>query len=326
MMIKKYPFAINEKESSNFSEVVIKNNCTNEFLTILPDFGARLKELWLSNGKENISVLKRVRCIDSNNRDDIFTNAKLSPFAGRIKDGQYLFNNINYNLQLNYQEEGNACHGFIYNKKFQMINKEVNDEYAYCKLRYEYDNEDDGYPFTYSIDLTYRLSANDGLTCTTKIVNHSKSVIPISDGWHYYFDLGMDVNELKLQLDVSKIIELDTRLIPTGTKTVFDEFNCPEILGTRHFDSCFEVNGNNGKATTRLISERRNIDLHLWQETGSSKYDYIVVYTPPDRKSIAIEPMTSNVNSFNNGEGLIVLQPNEEYNSSFGIRLSKIID
>ncbi len=316
-------FTINEIKNSSSPEIVLRNNSTNEFISILPEFGARLKELWLNNGRKLISALKKVNRVDSENRDDIFTNAKLSPFAGRIKDGEYTFNNNKYNLFINYPEEQNACHGFIYNKKFNVIDKIVNNENALCRLGYMYQGENKGYPFSYSIEITYILSLSEGLTCTTKVINKSAVPIPISDGWHHYFDLGVKIDELELQLDVSEIIRFDSRNIPAGKKEPYKNFSLPSRIGNIEFDSCYKINSNGGRITTKLISKDNNIDLNIWQETGHNKFEYLVVYTPPGRRSIAVEPITSNINSFNNREGLIVLNPEENYISSFGIHLNK---
>ena len=322
-MNKESVFTIDEVKQSSFSEIIIKNNSTNEFVSIIPGYGGRLKELWLNNGKKNISIIKKINRIDSTDRDEIFANAKLSPFAGRISDGKYIFNNTTYNLGMNYPEEKNACHGFIYDKKFLVTDKNINDESACCKLEYKYEGGNEGYPFKYSIEIDYNLSASDGLKCTTKVTNNSKNIIPFGDGWHHYYDLGFKVNELELRLDVCELMELDSRNIPTGNKEAFSDFKIPAKLCDRSFDSCFKINARNGKVLTELISTKHDIHLNIWQETGNNKYEYLVIYTPPDRKTIAIEPMTSNVNAFNNGEGLIKLSPGEEYESSFGIYLIK---
>ena len=131
------------------------------------------------------------------------------------------------------------------------------------------------------------------------------------------------MDEFELKLDAAGLIELDYRNIPIGKKESFTDFKIPAKLCDRFFDSCFRFNCSNGKALTELISVEHDIHLNIWQETGINKYGYLVIYTPPNRKSIAIEPMTSNVNSFNNGEGLIKLSPGEVYESSFGIYLTK---
>ena len=321
-MNKVNQFTIAEEKNDFFPETIIRNNSTNEYLSIIPESGARIKELWLKNGENTISVLEKIERIDSCKRDDIYTNAKLSPFAGRIKDGQYIYNDTQYELLKNYPEENNACHGFIYDKKFRLTARTVSDDFASCTLEYFYNKENQGYPFSYLIKIIYKLSIDDGLTCITKVTNCSDSDIPLADGWHHYFNLGVNVDELKLKLDVSEIAELNSQMIPDGETKEYRCFDVPRKINDRNFDSCFKMN-NKGRAITRIISEKQKISLNIWQETGRDKYNYLVVYTPPCRKTIAIEPMTSNINSFNNGEGLIILSPGKEYVSSFGIYLDK---
>ncbi len=260
-MTNDHTFTFKRIKKQYSSEIIIVNNYTKEFFSIIPEYGGRLKELSLNNGNRNISLIKKVERIDSNDRDDIFTNAKLSPFAGRIKDGKYSLNNTTYKLNVNYPEEGNACHGFIYNKKFQVKDKIDNQEFASCSLVYNYENENNGYPFEYEIELIYKLTTNNGLICTTKITNHSEISIPLSDGWHHYFDLGVKVDDLKLKLDVSEIMELDKKNIPTGIKKLYDDFSTPTTLGNSHLDSCFKIHSINGRAETELIFTNNKIDL-----------------------------------------------------------------
>jgi aldose 1-epimerase len=54
-----------------------------------------------------------------------------------------------------------------------------------------------------------------------------------------------------------------------------------------------------------------------------NKYNYVVLYIPPDRNSIAVEPMTSSIDAFNNKEGLIILKPEEFWSASMGFSLLK---
>ncbi len=317
-------FSITEITGGNGLEITVKNNSTNESFTILPDSGARLRELYLHNGEELISVIKKIKNVRSESRDDIFCNAKLSPFAGRIKEGKFTFNSVVHQLIKNYPEENNACHGFVYNQKFSVIEKTIGESYASCTIKYQYPCGFPGYPFAYSIQLTYKLSELDGLTCTTKIINNSDEQIPLSDGWHFYFDMGIDVDDLKLKTENCELMELDSQMIPTGKRKIFDEFINGKIICESKFDSCFKL-PTKENAETHLISHEKKLDLTIWQEAGEGKYQYLVIYTPPDRKTIAIEPMTSNINSFNNKEGLIILNPNESFAASFGISLNKNI-
>ena len=84
-MTNDHTFTIKRIKKQYSSEIIIVNNYTKEFFSIIPEYGGRLKELSLSNGEINISIIKKVKKIDSNDRDDIFTNAKLSPFAAALK-------------------------------------------------------------------------------------------------------------------------------------------------------------------------------------------------------------------------------------------------
>ncbi len=313
-------FSILHKKENSFDEVIIKNNLTNEFVSILPEHGAKVRELWLNNGVDNFSILKKISNVESAARDDVFTNAKLSPFAGRIKDGKYVFNGKEFCLPVNYPEENNACHGFLYDKKFITSNSDINEDNASIDLEYLYNCEYPGYPFNYTLYIRYILTINDGLICQTRIKNSSDITIPVSDGWHHYFEFGTLIDELALELDVSDIIEIDSQLVPTGQISKYSEFDKLQKIYNKHFDFCFRVNAKK-KIITKLIWNEKNVKVNIWQD--AEKYKYLVVYTPEDRKSIAIEPWTSNVNSFNNEEGLITLLPHQEYLSSFGIYLEK---
>ena len=253
----------------------------------------------------------------------MFTNAKLSPFAGRIRHGRYTLHDVPYALPVNYPEEDNACHGFVYDRPFEPARMELHDDHATCILRYQYDGTIHGYPFSYTLELKYTLTEHEGLICSTRVTNCSSSAMPLSDGWHHLFDLGEPIDRLKLKLSVAAMIDLDAQRIPTGGKAPFPEFSSPADIGTRHFDSCFVVRGSNGRSVTELSSERNDLHLSVWQESGANRFKYLVVYTPPDRRSVAIEPMTSNVDAFNNGDGLMVLQPRQEYSSRMGIVLKK---
>lgn len=316
-------FSITEITGGNGLEITVKNNSTNESFTVLPGSGARLSELFLHNGVELISVIKKIENVHSENRDDIFCNAKLSPFAGRIREGEFTFNSVAHQLTKNYPEENNACHGFVYDRTFSVIERTIDENFASCTLEYSYPGNLPGYPFAYLIQLTYLLS-QDGLACTTIIKNNSSKQMPLSDGWHFYFDLGVDIDNLKLKTENCELMELDANMIPTGKRKMFSEFTEEKIIGDTKFDSCFKLHVIE-KAETHLISNAKKLDLTIWQEVGEGKYQYLVIYTPPDRKTIAIEPMTSNINSFNNGEGLIILNPNETFTASFGISLNKNI-
>lgn len=89
----------------------------------------------------------------------------------------------------------------------------------------------------------------------------------------------------------------------------------------KELDNVFKFESDAKIRATHLVNKKKNIALKLWQETGADKFNYLIIFTPPQRESIAIEPITSNINSFNNKEGLIILQPDETFSAGFGLKL-----
>ena len=100
-----------------------------------------------------------------------------------------------------------------------------------------------------------------------------------------------------------------------------EKFSSISKIGDEKIDAGFQVRKGGGHAKTELVDLELDLKVTVWQETGEMKYNYVQVFIPPSRKSIAIEPMTCNINAFNNGEGLIILKPKSTFNATYGVRL-----
>ncbi|MGK9475735.1 aldose 1-epimerase [Melioribacter sp. OK-6-Me] len=303
---------------TSLSVCKVVKDTTREGFSVIPELGGRLHELYLSNGKKVHQVLRRYNPFSIESRDDLFTNAKMCPYAGRVKSGKYIFNGREYQLPINYPEEGNSSHGLIFDKPFKVVDMKSDENFAEIALDYEYRKENEGYPFDFDIRIIHRLEKGKGYSSLTSIINLSDTEIPIADGWHPYFDLNTNIDNLKLQFDSYEMIITDENKMPSSKKR-YDEFKTLKKIGNTFFDNCFTIVPEKGVFNTFLFNEKENFHLKIWQESGKDKYNYLVIYTPPDRKTIAIEPMTSNINAFNNGEGLIILKPQESFEVSFGI-------
>jgi aldose 1-epimerase len=305
-----------------FHKVFIKNKLTNESISILPNLGARLNSANLRFGEELIAVLSELKDQKLTSSDEIFNNAKLFPFAGRIKKGIYSFKNKTYNLPINYVEEENATHGFLYDRKFKVINMKNAGDYAEIELEYVPANNLIGYPFDFRMTVVYKFSAEGEVTVTTKVFNQDKSEILFSDGWHPYYKLCQSIDDLKIEFNVEEKVELNQDKIPNGIKFPLNGSSVQQIdLKNKSLDDVFRYSSNNEINFVNIFSKDSSRKLNIWHEAGLNKYNYLVLYTPPDRKSIAVEPMTSNINAFNNKEGLIITEPGEAWSASYGFSL-----
>ncbi len=81
---------------------------------------------------------------------------------------------------------------------------------------------------------------NDTFTQTTNITNSDKADIPDAFGWHSYFTLGTQcINELYFKILIKYNLKLNVRLLLTGMKEFFLNFETLAQLVKQEFDHCF---------------------------------------------------------------------------------------
>jgi aldose 1-epimerase len=316
-------FYITGEDFGSYSLYKLHDDKTREYVSIIPALGGSINNLALRlNGK-------LVDVIDGYNSEaDIKKNLKTSfkgsnlyPFPNRIEGGKYNFKEQNYQLECNFPQENNAIHGLVYNQPFEVIAKEDGNIGCTLILRHLNTKEKPGFPFQNMIETDYKWTEENQFECTTKITNLSDSSMPVGHGWHPYFMAGnVVVDNIHIQFPSQELFEVNDKGIPTGKRIAYKEFNALTQVKNTNFDSCYLLENNTGRADIIVENKRDNFKYNIWQETGIHKYNYLQVYTPPSRKSIAFEPMTCSPNAFNNGNGLIVLGPQERIGISWGVK------
>jgi aldose 1-epimerase len=223
---------------------------------------------------------------------------------------------------MNFPQEGNAIHGLLYTSRFTVFKRNVSKSGASLVLRFVYLGSEQGFPFHFRTTITYALTPR-GFVCTTRVQNIGETAMPFGDGWHPYFALLSPVDHLALQLPIVKRLAV-RKMIPTGATIPYDAYKNSRQIGGAVFDTGFVIQKKTGRAVTALIDPKDGTKCSLWQEVGREKYSYLQVYIPPDRKSIALEPMTCACNAFNNKMGLIVLQSGKTFSAKYGVTLSSV--
>lgn len=316
-------FQIDESCFDKFTQVKALDTTSGEYVTIIPEYGGKINELVLNKNEKNYSIL-----YGSTNYSDFMTSigktfqgAKLIPFPNRINNGHYYFKGIKYQLPINEPEKHHSIHGFLFDKKMNILEKKVHDDRVLITMEYIYEGDMTGYPFIFELQIVYCLDSDNGFKCTTKITNIDKKSIPVGDGWHPYFKTEGKVDDLMLELPSSKKVEIDANMIPTGKMEIFRKFSTPSKIGNMEFDTTLYLGDKEGRNSTFIYDTRNDLKINIWQETGKGKYNYLQIFIPPNRESIAIEPMTCNINAFNNNDGLIVLEPGESFLASYGVSI-----
>lgn len=298
------------------------DNNSGELVSILPFMGGAVNKLLLKKDNELIDIIDGYDSILElrETLHSSFKGSNLFPFPNRIANASYVFNNEEYRLPVNSPHENNAIHGLVYDKEFDVLQMESGESGCCLVLGYVSSDHLPGYPFRFSLQQRYRLSEEGGFECTTTIENLSDCSIPLGHGWHPYFKIGArKINDLFFQFQATALLEVDQESIPTGKIVKYQTFNQCEQIENTLLDNCFQLDTSRQYAEISLSDKSRDIQVNIWIETGQKKYNYLQVYTPPTRDSIAIEPMTCAPDAFNNGEGLILLSPAECLSFVWGV-------
>jgi aldose 1-epimerase len=311
-------FKIKTDHLGGFLRFVLADTENGEYVSIIPGFGGNVNRIVLRKKNENYSILDGSRTDSELIRNVWFKGAKLIPFPNRISNGQYSFTGKPYQLPINFNRH--AIHGFIYDKVLRVTNETSSANQASLELEYMYDAAIKGYPFKFQVILTYSLMGGKGFQYKTKITNLGDFPIPVGDGWHPYFKTKGKVDRLHIKIPAESRIEVDAQMIPTGN-LIHEDYAGMFQIENKEFDTGFVLQKAGGKAITEFYDPELDLKICLWQETGKWKYNYLQVFIPPLRNSIAIEPMTCAADAFNNGIGLIILEPWQSFSTNCGVRL-----
>ncbi len=309
-------FQIRSLSFGQTSEYQLLNTDTGEFCCIVPSWGAVMRELSLVANGQLYSLIDCPNTHQDLTADTHYLSAILFPFPSRIPNGRFRFEGKTYQLPINEPARGNAIHGFVHPNAFEVVAQEVAPDAASLTLVHDYNGHIEGYPFPFQLFITYRLSAGC-LSLTYKIHNTGQQNMPCAFGWHPYFKLGDGTaDDFEIEIPSSTIVSFDEAMIPTG-RAAFEQ-NGRFSLKEKVLDNAFIIDTE--RHETNLFYPLKKIQLTVFQDI--EKLKYLVIYTPPHRKTIAIEPLSSNVNALNTGEGLMVIAPNQTTSGTMGIRLS----
>jgi aldose 1-epimerase len=288
---------------------------TGNGFEVVPEVGGTIIDLWLAQRP----IISGCRTPEELNNNQAYKSSLLFPFPNRLDNGEYEHLADHYKFDINEKETQTALHGLGRDVEMDILKKECTDDDAFIKLSYFYEGSEDAYPFPFLVDIEYRISNTNGFTLTMRYTNEAEFSIPVGLGWHPYFQLAAPIDQLHLRLPPCRMVEVNERMLPTGRLMPYEYFNTARPIGKTVLDNAFLLEESQDEASVLLI--HNDYSLSYWQESGPGKFRYLQVYTPPDRNTIAIEPMTCNIDAFNNGDGLIMLGPEKYVEARCGLKL-----
>ena len=237
----------------------------------------------------------------------------------RVRNGNYSFQGRNYQLPITEPTLGNAIHGFLARKPFEIIEKKVIDNQAKLVLQHTYTGDYPGYPFPFDFQLTYELHTNGHFFIRFGIKNTGEHQMPFAIGWHPYFTFpDADLSDLEISFSPQSKFLSDSQMIPLREEMV--EYTEPVDLAKESLDNVFRLREAEYH-TTILTNKRTHASLCIKQHVAD--FPFLVVYAPENEACIAIEPMTANTDAFNTLDGLKSLGPEDRFSSEVEIWLGR---
>lgn len=267
--------------------------------------GGAISELTLSSGEITKTVI-------SHQEGYHYQSSLLFPFPNRLASGSFEFREKLYQFPINDFGLPNALHGFLHDRPFQL----KSEGESHIELMHVYEGDLPYYPFPCEMHLHYELKPSE-LVIQVSILNTGASTLPCVFGWHPYFNLPETLESGALHLNGVDLIEVDGNMIPTGKRTPYRTLEEGAEISELKLDTCFRFVDKKDKHITRLIYPDKSA-LEIWQD---EKHSYVQVYTPDDRRTIAIEPMSGNINALNTKEGLSLIEPGQSLALNFGVVL-----
>jgi aldose 1-epimerase len=249
------------------------------------------------------------------------------PFAGRIRGVSFDFEGKSYPLQAG-DGLGNAIHGFVIDRPWRVTARGADrvtgefqasvDEPALLK----------NWPADFRIAAEYRL-ADGKLVSDYTVENPDNKPLPFGFGTHPYFRLplgGTSAADCRVTVPIGSNWDLEG-LLPTGKKSnppLVGELSRGMPSGEMKLDHVFgDVRFDNHRATATVHDP---LGKHTLKMTFDDQFTACVVYNPPHREAVCIEPYTTIPDAFNLAARgidphLIVLPPGKSFRTRIEISL-----
>ena len=297
------PFQFEIKKNKDIEVIHLMDTALGVTIEILSKGALLNKWYWNQDGQTHEFIVGNHIDTFVNFEQQGFRSAKMSPYVCRLFQGQYQHENTTYKMDHFYMGE-HAIHGIMYDANFDIEATDANEHCTSVSLTHHYMATDKGYPFNYTMQIKWTLEKHNKIKVQTKVINDAAIIIPLVDGWHPYFTLGETINNCTLQFVSKGKMEYDLDLLPTGKIIKESSFAKGLTLNNLQLDDGYELDTINNTCTLYNDQFILTID-------PSEAYPYLQLYTPPDRKSIAIENLSGAPNAFNNKMGLQILKPHE---------------
>ncbi len=264
----------------------------------------------------------------------------LFPFPNRIRHGRFNWEGKAYQLPLNSHGK-HAIHGFVcYRpwKAVEIVPASASDPVSRLfphTVRAQFDSRDHVdlkglWQSDYVCTASYWLSTYGAFQFRFTVENVGDANLPMGLGLHPYFRIHADTARLAFSAHPGEVKfqawELDD-LVPTGHLVPLmsdeQEFLEGKVLGEHHLDDVYLLGWPEEPDAVVLCALTDNDSGGMVVSKFRREYPTVVLFTPPHREAVCIEPYTCTtdaINLFSQGvreAGLKILKPGQVWKTMF---------
>jgi aldose 1-epimerase len=250
-----------------------------------------------------------------------YSGAVLLPWPNRLRDGQYTWDSVAYQVPVSEPDRGTALHGLVAHARFE----KVAGTDASVTLRHDL-VPTPGYPFALRTDVTYALS-EAGLRVDVVTTNLGGTDAPYGIGFHPWLSPGeAAVDDCTLRIDAGSQVTVDERLLPTGTVPLTGDADrrTPQPLAGVALDDAFvDVTRDADGLAWIVLASPDGHGSAVWMDGTMDTWQVCTGNGIPriDRRGVAAEPMSCIADAFRTGDRVIRLAPGATTTATWGMAL-----
>lgn len=213
----------------------------------------------------------------------------LFPWPNRIAGASWSWRGTTCELPVNEPATGASLHGYACHRPWRVL--ATGPDRVTCEFLISRDSPNASWPADAGLRLTYRVSPGR-LSATAEVFSPEDRDLPYGLGFHPYLRVPGPFGTWELQVSAHAHWPLTPGLVPVGHTEPVDartDFNRARRLGDARLDDVLTALPAASGLARRAMLRSPAAALHLSSDPAFREY---VLYTPPGRDAVAVEPYT----------------------------------
>ena len=282
--------------------IAIRDETSGATARILPALGFNCFSFQVEIDEEPLELLWSEPDFGPGSRPSRSGIPILFPFGGRLRGTTYTWQGVTYEVTGAQLNDGNAIHGFVINRPWRVVDQAAHAVVAEFQASVDDPSLLSQWPADFRVRLSYTVSGAS-LRSSIEIENPDDKPLPFTFATHPYFRLPLGpegaVAECRVTVPAAERWEL-VDLLPTGERLPVSpdhDLRDGPALGDRELDAVLTGLSREADDTLQMrIDDPENG--RTLRQTCIGPFRECVVFTPPHRETIAIEPYTAAPTTF----------------------------